>query len=91
MLGIQLWSDIKEYFEKNGVKEDQAEKNMSYKVMYDENYCSWLSHFYKCLFYKDCNLDYEDIDDLVEAVQDAQYEIETELKRRFNKLIQGDE
>lgn len=85
MLNIQLWKDLKEYFEHNGVKEHQSEI-MSYEDMYDKDYCDWLSHFYTCLFNKSCDLDHNNIDELCEKVWNAQYEIETKLKEEFKKL-----
>ena len=84
---VQLWHDMKEYFQNNGVKEYQSEKDVSYEEMYDEQYCNWLSHFYYCTFNKPCDLESEDIDELCEKVWNIQYEIETKLKEEFNKTV----
>lgn len=85
MNAIQLYSDLKNYFEHNGVKEHQSKQDVSYEEMYDEQYCDWLSHFYNCLLLKECDLEYEDIDELCEKVWNAQYEIETKLKERLQE------
>lgn len=85
MKNIQLWHDMKEYFEHNGVKEWQSD-NTSYEEMYNEEYCDWLSHFYYCTFNEPCDLEYEDIDELCDKVWKAQSRIEEDLRRRFNEL-----
>lgn len=85
MNAIQLYSDMKEYFGKNGIKEHQSNMGLPYEEMYNEEYCNWLSHFYNCLLLKECDLQHNDIDELCEKVWEAQYEIETKLKEKLQE------
>lgn len=87
MFGVALYSLIKNYFEQEGIKNNQSEQGLTYSEMYDKEYIEHLKNLCESLFI-DHNLDNECVneDELCEVVWDAQYKIDVKIREELNKL-----
>lgn len=94
MFVVQLYSIMKQYFELNGVKEQEAREDIKTdSEMYNKEYLDELSNIADSLFINMASIDFDsmDEDELVNTVGNIQYQIEEKIKDELYKLAERGE
>ncbi|MBR3208696.1 MAG: hypothetical protein IKF82_00350 [Bacilli bacterium] len=87
MFAINLYSTVKDFFKMVGVQEKQDAEGMLPSEMYNDAYLERLENICECMYPPiECDLEYDNEDELYEKVQDVHYLIDQRIRNKFEEL-----
>lgn len=84
MNGLNLYITIKDFYKMVGIQEKQDEEGERPSEMYNDAYLEKLESICGCFYPPiECNLEYEDEDELYNKVLDLHYEIDQRIRNEL--------